>query len=631
MHPAAGMPYAYRSLNSSTLNSDVGNASNRGARALAVSVVSRLAQGFSNVRRFTVKHPMPVAIAVCVATLAGFTLTFVAGLVLGSANRDSERPLFRVIDRYADKLRHRLSSHTIVTAAQEGEIKISTIFVPIVGKPVQLPPATRGGTGGGLTEAHGHIVAVTHDGGVFFVTREGSVITPRVELPDNHFEAYRQANGLPEFAGVRFDLYHFRTIDIAYLEHRGQKAFALSQTFYEPEQTCFRNRVSIAYFDGDLAEPASITIPQSAWKVLYQSEPCLPLRRKHDGIAGNLAGGRILVDSKNERLFYTNGEYGWGGDTIAAPSGVPLPQDPKSHYGKIMAIDLATGAFAIHAHGLRNMQGITFDPQGRLWTVEHGPRGGDELNLIEEGSNYGWPHVSFGTAYNGLPLSYARSVGRHGGFVKPKLSWLPSIAPSCLTTIRGFHDAWDGDLLVTTLKTHKLVRIRVDGNRVVFAEDIKIGQGRRIRYALQHSDGRLVIMTDDREVIFFSPVKGGIGAEFVQRFLASDLKADEAVKEAAASALKKCTECHSLEKGDSTNSPSLAEIFGRKVASTAFEGYTAALKNASADRWTRKRLDAFLSDPQAVYPGAAMPNPQLSDPSLRRAVIDVLEALTKTD
>jgi cytochrome c2 len=194
--------------------------------------------------------------------------------------------------------------------------------------------------------------------------------------------------------------------------------------------------------------------------------------------------------------------------------------------------------------------------------------------------------------------------------------------------IDGFHEAWDGDLLVSTLTTHKLMRIRIAEDRVVFAEDIKLGQGRRIRYVLQHSDGTIAILTDDRQVIFFSPVENGMAGEFASRFIENEMDADTTLKQSVKTALQQCAQCHGLDRGNNATSPALGEVFGAHVGSTTFDGYSDALVNARGDIWTRERLEAFLDDPDGVYPGTFMPDPQLKNPEVRNAIIDVLQALS---
>src|SRR5690606_12323040 len=115
--------------------------------------------------------------------------------------------------------------------------------------------------------------------------------------------------------------------------------------------------------------------------------------------------------------------------------------------------------------GHRNIQAAAFDPKGRFWVVEHGTRGGDELNLIVKGSNYGWPVVAYGREYSGEPIS--GSVPDRPGFEQPRYYWDPVIAPSGAQFYNGdLFPAWKGSLFVGALKERRLVRLVIEGDRV---------------------------------------------------------------------------------------------------------------------------------------------------------------------
>jgi len=247
-------------------------------------------------------------------------------------------------------------------------------------------------------------------------------------------------------------------------------------------------------------------------------------------------------------------------------------------------------------------------------------RGGDELNHIVEGANYGWPFETLGTLYAGGPLPTSVSYGRHDKYTAPAFAWLPSVAPSSLKLIENFHPSWDGDFLMATLKDQSLYHIRVVDNHVQFAERILIGK--RIRYALVHGDGRLVLWTDDHKLIFLSIVD--------RRFMAGFI--DEAMSRAGysperrgqiAQALDKCMMCHSFIPGIQTGAPNLAGIFGSRIAGSSFE-YSQALR-AKSGSWSREALLAFLKNPEAFAPGTTMPNPAVEGPLLDD-LVKVLEA-----
>lgn len=150
---------------------------------------------------------------------------------------------------------------------------------------------------------------------------------------------------------------------------------------------------------------------------------------------------------------------------------------------------------AIWSYGHRNIQGLFADPTSKqIWSTEHGSRGGDELNLIEAGKNYGWPVVTFSREYTGGEIS--NEVSRPD-MVDPKLVWTPSIAPSGLLLYRGniFPD-WQGNLFAGGLVSKSVVRIKIEGNKTVAQETISIGQ--RVRDVRQGKDGFIYILTDEQ-------------------------------------------------------------------------------------------------------------------------------------
>lgn len=150
---------------------------------------------------------------------------------------------------------------------------------------------------------------------------------------------------------------------------------------------------------------------------------------------------------------------------------------------------------SIWSYGHRNPQGLRFAPDGTLWSVEHGPRGGDELNVVERGKNYGWPVVTFGINYSGTPIAERSEAPE---FVSPVTHWTPSIAVGGMDFYRGDRfPAWRGNLFVTALAHQKLVRLEIDAqNRVTHQEDLLTRTG-RIRDVRDLGDGALYVVYDD--------------------------------------------------------------------------------------------------------------------------------------
>jgi len=150
---------------------------------------------------------------------------------------------------------------------------------------------------------------------------------------------------------------------------------------------------------------------------------------------------------------------------------------------------------AIWSYGHRNIQGLFADRISKqVWATEHGSRGGDELNLVEAGKNYGWPIVTFSQEYTGGEISNETS---RPNMVDPKLVWTPAIAPSGLILYRGeiFPD-WQGNLFVSGLVAKEVIRIKIENNKAVIQETIPIGQ--RVRDVMEGKDGFIYILTDEQ-------------------------------------------------------------------------------------------------------------------------------------
>jgi glucose/arabinose dehydrogenase len=195
------------------------------------------------------------------------------------------------------------------------------------------------------------------------------------------------------------------------------------------------------------------------------------------------------------------------GDRFDRPNR-PKVQRLDNHLGKIVRIDPngsvpkdnpflqeRSAAPEIWTLGHRNLQAAAFDERGQLWTVEHGARGGDELNLIKKGKNYGWPLVTYGQEYSGEPIPGA--VTARAGYEQPVYYWDPVIAPSGAQFYTGnAFPAWRGSLFIGGLVTQRLIRLVIKDNRVVGEEHLLTERGQRIRDVRQGWDGALYVVTD---------------------------------------------------------------------------------------------------------------------------------------
>lgn len=561
-----------------------------------------------------------------------FIATFGTGLLVAALNRDSRQPAFVFLDRVVAKIERTVAEATAPETAGPPTEFFSTIFIGLEGRVVTLPRSERLGIGGALTPIGGEVLVLRFDGQPFAVAPDGTTSRPDITLPDNGFAAYLAAIEKPEYADYNHRPDRFRYNDILYHDGPMGPRLLTSYLWWDAEADCFATTVSQLLLDEAPQSPSDITAAAEDWELLYRMQPCLPLRGVMASIQGEEGGGRMVFSQDGTKVYLANGDYGWNGfhsDGRHPLSDEPLAQYPEADHGKVMEIDLETGAARRFSTGHRNPQGITLDGQGRIWTVEHGPRGGDELNLIKDGNNYGWPLDTYGSDYNGAPLPSVApdAVGQHDRFVKPVWSWLPSVATSSLAYVEGFDPTWDGDILATSLRGNLLIRLRVEGERAVFAERIEMG--RRIRDLVQVSDQLLAAWTDAQEVIFLRPLDGGHGEQFVDRYIES-MEVSAAFKDKMRGTVALCADCHSFSRNEHRIGPSLAFAAGGPIAETDFEGYSDALQAASGN-WTHDRLVAYLDDPEATWPGTAMPDPGIDDPALLDALADMLGALANAD
>jgi aldose sugar dehydrogenase len=153
----------------------------------------------------------------------------------------------------------------------------------------------------------------------------------------------------------------------------------------------------------------------------------------------------------------------------------------------------------IWSFGHRNLQGATLAPDGQLWTIEHGPQGGDELNRPGAGKNYGWPVITYGENYGGGAIG--AGITRQAGMEQPVHYWVPSIAPSGMAFVRSdrYGKDWQGKLLVGSLKFRYLAMLQIDGTRVVREEKLLPDLGQRVRDVRQGPDGWVYLLTDARD------------------------------------------------------------------------------------------------------------------------------------
>lgn len=224
-------------------------------------------------------------------------------------------------------------------------------------------------------------------------------------------------------------------------------------------------------------------------RVIWQQQPAWASTKHY--------GSRLVFDGQGG-LFVTTGERSVNdarvhSQNVATTLGKVVRIDPQS--GAPMGQPGVEGALPeIWSWGHRNMQGATMGPDGALWTIEHGPRGGDELNRPQAGRNYGWPRVTYGVEYSGQPVG--GGITRLEGTEQPVYYWDPVIAPGGMSFYDGamFPD-WQGDLLIGGMQAGALVRLELDGGRVTGEARHLQGIG-RVRDVDIAADGAVMLLMD---------------------------------------------------------------------------------------------------------------------------------------
>jgi aldose sugar dehydrogenase len=314
----------------------------------------------------------------------------------------------------------------------------------------------------------GRFVVTEREGNLRVVSKDGKIL-PKVE-------------GVPAVDG--YD--QAGLLDVAVKPGEGDD-FLLCLSYTEARQKNGKNRNAAACGTARGQENLEL----SDVRVIFQQQPDWD---------SSLHFGSRIVFAPNELLYITLGER-------SLPETRGFAQDVSKTLGKVVRLKrdgspaddnpfAAQGGVTaqVWSYGHRNIQAAALDGRDRLWTIEHGPRGGDELNLVRPGVNYGWPIITYGEDYSGEPIG--KGITQREGLEQPVYYWDPVIAPSGMVVCSGklFAD-WRGDILVGGLVAQALVRLHLENDRVVSEERFHIGA--RVRDVTEGPDGAIYIVTDE--------------------------------------------------------------------------------------------------------------------------------------
>jgi cytochrome c2 len=422
--------------------------------------------------------------------------------------------------------------------------------------------------------------------GNFFRVRDRKVDS--LQLP-------KLRNGMREYllrseGALQVDENSMRALAIAF-DAESNKLFA--------SFTRFENRRCNRHVIASLNVTPATYLSNSQWEDVYSSQCVDPSYQSEN------AGGALLVLGR--KLYFSVGypeTIGYPGERVPGSElyrkSIPNTFDPESSFGKIFSIDLVDKVLQLISVGHRNVTGLAATADSKLFGVENGPQGGDELNEITPGANYGWPIATFGTNYFRYDFKPSRTYRvADVKLTEPIFAFVPDVAPSSLAVVTHFNQRWRGDLLVGSLIGQTIFRLHLGGRgNVVFSEPIWIGH--RVR-GIAEMGSQFVLLTDDSLLAYIS---------VDQAKLALNIKGTGWY---VGGVLVPCVKCHSFEHSNPFSmAPSLADVVDRRIGTDTFGKYSDAMRHADG-KWTRERLVRFLQNPQSVVPGTRMPSPGLDE------------------
>jgi aldose sugar dehydrogenase len=490
------------------------------------------------------------------------------------------------------------------------------------------------GGGGAIGEVNGHLILISPLGRLSYLNKYHRLGAIDTVAPMNVDELRKSKyNGDPLFAWE-----DFRAYDVLALQKAdGSYDMYASFSRYEGEQ-CFQFAV---YKTPIEVTDDAIRAITGKWSEVFTARPgCLRSKDRGWRFLG-LGGGGRLARLDDDTLLVSVGDHqydGWDDSWVAA-------LDPGTDLGRMIAIDLHTGKPRVFATGVRNPQGLVVMRDGRIFESEHGPQGGDEINLIRAGGNYGWPLATYGMNY-GYPRRnwpFSRSQGDHSGdYEKPVFVFSPAIGPSNIVEADPIEfPRWSSDIIMGSLRNSTIFHIRTEGDRVRYVEPLFSRTGTRFR-DLAPFNGGFATLTNDGTVMIFRNAELHATEPHTLTFTGYR-SLSKAYKEEAAPANQtpaqrgkdlfavNCAQCHS-PGSDIESAPPLGGIVGRPVGAVKGFGYSPALAQYKGV-WTDELLISYLTEPQKHFDGTVMPAPTmdwLEYPNVV-AYLDTLKAKVQTD
>jgi glucose/arabinose dehydrogenase/cytochrome c553 len=326
----------------------------------------------------------------------------------------------------------------------------------------------------GIAFLPGNELLVTDRNGKLYLVKNDKSLVEVPGAPDVVFEGQ---GGLMDIA-LDPDFGKNKTLYLSY--SKGKR---------ENDKTLATTAIMKAVFDGEKLV---------SQKDIFVAEPYSSTRHHY---------GSRMQFSKDGFLYFSVGERGNENQNPQQLQGNDLGKVHRINTDGSFPLDnpfekVAGAEGSIYSYGHRNPQGMAVHPQtGKIWATEHGPRGGDEINIIEPGKNYGWPEITYGINYNGKPMSPDTRTEKQG-MEQPLHQWTPSIAPSGLAFVSGDkYKGWEGNLMSGSLRFQYLNRSVIKGNKVV-KEEILFKNIGRVRDVRMGPDGYLYMAVEKPGIIY---------------------------------------------------------------------------------------------------------------------------------
>jgi len=381
----------------------------------------------------------------------------------------------------------------------EKDEKVNSAYYSLNLKEIKTPIWSKYG---GIETLNNQIIYVSGESDFFLLEKKGLRYEFKnlgLKKINNNKEQFVRINK-PKLGDNAVEYFGIKDVLIKKFDISKNKLLLVSSLNYIESKDCY----NVSVYQSEIINEKTFKI--SDWKIIFSSKKCLSIDlTKKPRFAAASSGGRI-VKFDNENILLSLGDF--YADGVNGPM---LSQDLDNDYGKVVKININNKDHEIFSYGHRNPQGLYIDKNKNIFSTEHGPRGGDEINLIKKNNNYGWPYATFGTNFNSYnpsandsdknkskrvwPLDKTNNT--HEGYSKPIYSWGNTFGASNLIIYEGnYFDKWNKNLIISSLASKQLTRMIYDykDKKIVYVENIPVGK--RIRDIISLDNGKIALLTD---------------------------------------------------------------------------------------------------------------------------------------